>query len=69
MADCKEVFFTGSYSYNIFKANRLTFITVTFPMMDYYFIGPLKAVTINAINIATVVPEAFCSKSPYFHLL
>jgi len=26
-------------------------------------------VTINAVNIGTGVPEAFCFQSPYFHLL
>lgn len=42
MANCKEVFFTGWYSYSIFKANRLSIITATFPIVDYYFINPFK---------------------------
>jgi hypothetical protein len=69
LADCRKVFFTFLCSYSIFKANRLTLITVTLPMADYYFIGHFKGSDKCYKHSEwqfTRWAWSFCTKSPYF---
>jgi len=68
MADCK-----GFLRFGIHIVFSKLIDWLSSPSLSPWWIiilsARLRAVTIKAVNIATVVPEAFCSKSPYFHPL